>query len=88
MVPTNRGRMCTPTNENVIPFKCITNKAVNTNNVFILIFISLGHGFLRDRWSIRRQTHVESTGQHHKCMCPCQKQLLSFFSLVIMVSVN
>ena len=27
MVPTNRGRMCTLTNENVIPITCITTEA-------------------------------------------------------------
>ena len=61
-LPINRGRMCTLTNENVIPFTCITTEAVNTNNVLILIFIFLRHGFLRDRCSISRQTHVRSKG--------------------------
>ena len=54
LVPTNRGRMCTLTNENVIPMRCITTEAVNTNNVLILIFIFLSHGFLRDRCTIGR----------------------------------
>ena len=57
-MPTNRGRMCTLTNENVISIICITTEAVKTNDVVILIFISLSHGFLRDRCSIGRQTHV------------------------------
>ena len=48
LVPTNRGRMCTLTNENVIPIRCIIIEAVNTNNVLIL--------------SIGRQTHVRSKG--------------------------
>ena len=61
-MPTNRGRMCTLTNENVIPIRCITTKAVNTNNVLILIYIFLSHGFLRDRCGIGRQTHVRSKG--------------------------
>ena len=61
-MPTNRGRMCTLTNDNVIPLRCITIEAVNTNNVLILIFIFLGHGFLKDRCSIGRQTHVRSKG--------------------------
>ena len=61
-MPTNRGRMCTLTNENVIPVRCITTEAVNTNNVLVLIFIFLGHGFLRDRCNIGRQTHVRSKG--------------------------
>ena len=61
-MPTNRGRMCTLTNENVIPIICITTEAVNTNNVLILIFIFLRHGFLKDRCSIGRQTHVRSKG--------------------------
>ena len=62
LVPTNHGRMCTLTNENVIPMRCITTEAVNTNNVLILIFIFLNHGFLKDRCNIGRQTHVRWKG--------------------------
>ena len=62
LVPTNHGRMCTLTNENVIPIRCITTEAVNTNNDLILIFIFLIHGFLKDGCSIGRQTHVRSKG--------------------------
>ena len=47
LVPTDRGRMCTLTNENVIPITCITIEALNTNDLLVLIFIFLGHGFLR-----------------------------------------
>ena len=52
LVPTGRGTMCTLTNENVIRIRCITNEAVNTNNVLILIFVFLSHGFLKDTCSI------------------------------------
>ena len=62
MVPTNGGRMCTLTNENVILVRCMTIGVVNTNNVLILIFIFLGHRFLRDGCSIGKQTHVRSKG--------------------------
>ena len=62
LVPTNRGKMCTLTNENVITIKCITTEAINTKNVLILIFIFLSHGFLRDRCSISKQTHVRWKG--------------------------
>ena len=31
--------------------RCITTKAVNTNNILIPIFIFLTNGFLRDRLS-------------------------------------
>ena len=46
LVPSNCGRMCTLTNEDIVALKCITTKAMNTNSVFIFAFTVLSHGFL------------------------------------------
>ena len=62
LVPSNRGRMCTLTNKGIIALRCITTKAMNTNNVFVTAFRVHNHGFLRHRCNIRRQTHIRMNG--------------------------
>ena len=37
-------KMCTLRNEDIIALRCITTKAMNTNNVFIFAFGFLRHG--------------------------------------------
>ena len=56
LVPSNCGRMCTFTNEDIIALGCITTKAMNTNNVFIFTFVLISHAFLMHGYNVRRKT--------------------------------
>ena len=60
LVPSDSGRMCTFTNEDIIALGCITTKAMNTNNVFIFAFMLISHGFLKHGWV--RKTLVRTKG--------------------------
>ena len=59
LVPSNCGRMCTFTNEDIIALGCITAKAINTNNVFIFAFVLISHGH---GYTVRRKTHIRTKG--------------------------
>ena len=61
-VPSNCGKMCTFTNEDIIALRCITTKAMNTNNVFIFTFVLISHGFLRHGYTVRRKPHIRTKG--------------------------
>ena len=61
-MPSNRGRTCALTNEDIIALGCITTQAMNTNNVFIFTSILISHGFLRHGYSVRKKTHIHTKG--------------------------
>ena len=54
LVPTNCGRMSTPTNENIILLGHITTKAMDIDNIFIFAIFVLCRAFLYNRCSINR----------------------------------
>ena len=62
LVPSNCGKMCTFTKEDIIALRCITTEAMDTHNVFIFAFSLISHGFSRHGCTIRRETHTGTKG--------------------------